>query len=236
MPDEREVARYREAFAAGAGRPAPESCPPPERIWEAVRGEAASDVLREVLDHVAECPDCAEEWRLAAALEDEEREDSETETDTVPGRTGAGWRVPRWAAAAAVAVLALGVASIWWSRSGLDGAGEQPAPVYREDPGAAAAGAIESRLPEDEPLSRDEPVLRWTAVEDEDDGAAYDLLVSTGDLDPVADVTGLAEPEYRIADEALEDLPAGTELLWQVEATTAEGRRITSPTFVTRLE
>lgn len=239
MPDERELAGLREAFAAGAGRPEPDACPPPERIWDAVRGEASAEAVREVLDHVARCPDCSEEWRLAAAFEDKGLEEAETETEAAPdrarsGRTHAGWRVPRWAAAAAVAVLVLGVAAIWWSQPGTD----QPAPVYRDDPGAPAAGTIESRLPEDEPLSREEPVLRWTAAggEGDGDGATYDLLVSTGDLEPVTDATGLTEPEYRISAEALKGLPADTELLWQVEATTPEGRRISSPTFVTRLE
>jgi len=65
----------------------------------------------------------------------------------------------------------------------------------------------------------------------------HDVLVSTEDMaGSVAEATGLTEPEYRLPGEALESLPSGATIFWQVEATTPEGGRIASVTFVTKIE
>jgi len=224
-----EVARLREAFAAGTGRPAPEACPAPGRLWEAAAGDLPADELRTVVDHLAECPDCSEEWRLALAVR-EETEERVRHPEPAAAPSARWSALPRtvrqWAAAAAVAVIGLGLAGVWWSQQqGPDG----PA-VYRD----AEDVAIESLLPEGEPLSREEPVLHWSAGPE---GSTYDVLVSTEDTaDFVAEATGLAEPEYRLPDEALESLPSGATIFWQVEATTPEGGRIASVTFVTKIE
>jgi len=221
--DRAEVERLREAFAAGSGRPAPEACPAPGRLWEAAAGELPADELRTVIDHLAECPDCSEEWRLALAVR-EETEDRVHRPELVASSWGR--RARQWAAAAAVAVIGLGLAGVWWSQQqGPDG----PA-VYRD----AEDVAIESLLPEGEPLSREEPVLHWSAGPE---GSTYDVLVSTEDMaGSVAEATGLTEPEYRLPGEALESLPSGATIFWQVEATTPEGGRIASVTFVTKIE
>jgi hypothetical protein len=240
-PDEQEVARLREAFAAGSGRPAPRSCPPAERIWEAVEPpEGSVDGNREVIDHVAACPDCAEEWRLALALRREEEAEAEDGARARGAERVARPRVlrfPAWAAAAAVALLALGVAGIVW----LQAPAESPSPVYRAG-GEAAGETIESLLPEGEPLPRSEPVLRWTPVpggttNDATRGTVYEVVVSGEDLlSRIAEASGLEEPRYRIPDDVLEDLPDGFQIHWNVEATTADGVRITSPTFITPIE
>lgn len=228
--DPAEVARLRETFADGSGRPEPEACPEPDRLWEAVAGELPADELRTVVDHLAACPDCSEEWRLALAVRREAEEEARRhEPAAAPFAPSARWggRARRWAAAAAVAVIGVGLAGVWWSRQG--GPGEPI--VYRQ----GEEVAIESLLPEGEPLSRDEPVLRWSAGPE---GSTYGVLVSTEDplAGSLAEAAGLAEPEYRIPAEALDGLPSGARILWQVEATTAEGQQITSPTFISTIE
>jgi len=243
-PSEQEIARLREAFAADSDRTAPDPvkdpCPAPERIWDALDGALGPEALREIVDHVAVCPACAEEWRLAITFR-EEAVNEESEDGAAPAPGGRGLdpvdlpgrrlQVPAWLAAAAVAVLALGLGGIWWStaRSGVPGATQ--APVYRQ----ATEQQIDSLLPEGKPLSRAEPVLRWTTGPE---GSVYDVVVSTEDLaaPPIAEASGLTEARYRIPADALAGLPAGAELLWQVDATTPDGKRISSKTFETRLE
>ena len=58
--EEGELARMRRAFAS-LSQPAPEpaACPPPEKIWEAVRGELPPAQTREIVTHMAACPACA---------------------------------------------------------------------------------------------------------------------------------------------------------------------------------
>ena len=43
-------------------------CPHPERIWDAVRLQASLDERLKIIDHLAECPTCAEAWKIAAEL------------------------------------------------------------------------------------------------------------------------------------------------------------------------
>lgn len=233
--DPAEIARLRETFAAGSGRPVPEECPEPGRLWEGAAGELPADELRTVIDHLAACPDCSEEWRLALAVREEaedqaRRPEAAAAASTASAERRARWgalprTARRWAAAAAVAVIGLGLAGVWWSQQqGPDG----PA-VYRQ----GEEVAIESLLPEGESLSREEPVLRWSAGPE---GSTYDVLVSTEELATVAEAAGLTEPEYRISGDALEGLPSATRILWQVEAVTPDGNRIASATFVTELE
>src|SRR5262245_37567085 len=42
--------------------------PLPERIWDAVRLSGPLDERLEIIDHLSECPTCAEAWSLAAEL------------------------------------------------------------------------------------------------------------------------------------------------------------------------
>jgi hypothetical protein len=61
----------REAFRSLAdGASSPDTCPPSSRFWEAQRGEVSSEDARELMDHVASCPSCAQAWRLARELDD----------------------------------------------------------------------------------------------------------------------------------------------------------------------
>jgi hypothetical protein len=215
----------REAFQARTGGPPPgTACPEPGRIYDAARGELPPGKTREVVEHLALCPDCAEAWRLAAAFEEE----AGAAAEPAPATIRAPWR-PRLLPVAATLVAAALAAGLWWSVVTVP----EQAPVYR----AAGEAEIVSLLPEGEPLSREEPVLRWEVAEPgAPEGTTYDLLVSTSELELVAEASDLEEPRYELPEEALADLPSGAELLWRVEAITPDGRRITSPTFVTPIQ
>lgn len=63
--------RLRAAFQslAEGSRPTDE-CPAPSRFWDAQRGDVSAADARQLMDHVASCPSCAEAWRLARELDD----------------------------------------------------------------------------------------------------------------------------------------------------------------------
>src|SRR5690349_6858129 len=104
-----ELARLRTAFAAPAGKaaPEPEACPPSDTFWLAVRGELRPGELRGILDHIATCPACAEDWRIAMAFEEESRTAA---TNAVANRPANGktWHRGWMAAAAAILVAVIG--------------------------------------------------------------------------------------------------------------------------------
>jgi hypothetical protein len=57
-----------------AGDPAPASaptCPEPDELWAASRGESAPERVAELVDHAAACPACARELWLALAVDEE---------------------------------------------------------------------------------------------------------------------------------------------------------------------
>lgn len=214
--DDADLERLREAFAAPAGPPPnPDACPSPERIWAAARGELSASEVREVIDHTIACAACAEDWRLAAALDREARAaDGVAET-----RTASSLRSPfgrPWLSAVA-AIFVLGIVVVI---PGLRK--DDPAPIYRGED-----GAIQPLLAPGEALPREGAVLRWAGPP----GAVYDVQVTTEDLHVIAKAGGLETSELRIPADALRDLPAGATLLWRVEATLPDGTELASETF-----
>lgn len=224
--DTQELERLRAAFAFPDTAPDPETCPAPEAIWNAVRGELPPRELREVVEHTAACAACAEDWRLAVEVEKQSTVATRTEEpapftgNVIRGRFGA-WRT--WTAAAALAAGLLIAVGLY--RTG--GFGPQE-PTYREAPSAA----IHSLLAEGQALPRKGAVLRWSPLAG---AASYDVRISTDDLTLVDTAQGQMKAEYRIPDKALTALPAGTKLLWQVEAVFSDGTRQSSPTFTNPL-
>ena len=214
--NDQELARLRTAFAApAAAAPEPESCPAPETIWAAVRGELPRE-LREVVEHTASCEACAEDWRLAAELVRQE-----AAADSAPGKVLQG-RFGRWRPLMAAAALAAGLlVAVGIYRTGGFGPGQ---PTYRE----AESETIHSLLPADQALPRQGAALRWSPVPGAE---SYDVRISTEDLRLVLTAQGLKAPSYSIPESALASLPPGSKLLWQVEAAFPDGSRRSSPTF-----
>lgn len=205
-----EIDRLRNAFAATeATAPEPGSCPPAEEIWLAVRGELPARRVGELVDHTLACPACAEEWRLAAAFEEEH---------LTAGRAGGPMRPMQslrwWIPALAATVLAgLGVGMWQLSSPGRSG--------FREGEEAPLRALVADRAP----LPRDRFILRWEAVSG---AVSYDLSAATESLVPLANAKDLTTTEYQVAPEALAGLPAGTPVYWQITAVLADGRRVGS--------
>lgn len=209
----------KDAFAALSEGAVPrDDCPPPERLWDTLQGELSDDERRDVVDHLASCPTCAEAWRLARELV--------PDASQPLARRGYTrfWQHPVLAAAAAGGLLLVGIGIYRASISG-----SEPEPGFR----TGAQDEIRSLLPEAEPLSRDNCVLRWTSGPD---GTRYDLQVTTEDLKTVITARSLEAPEFRIPEENLMDVEAGGKLLWQVRAILPDGERLDSRTFVSVLQ
>jgi hypothetical protein len=220
--DDQELIRLRAAFAAPDPTADTPSCPAPEALWSAVRGELDPQALREVLDHVALCSACAEDWRIAAELNRQQAGASAV----TPGR-GLQGRFARWRPLAAAAALAAGLlitVGVWRAEVA------PPAPTYRE----VRHEAIRSLLPAGQALPRQDVLLRWSPVPG---AASYDVRVTTEDLfQTVASAKGTTAAELHIPASALTALPPGAKLLWQVDAVRPDGTRETSPTFTTPLQ
>jgi hypothetical protein len=216
--EEGELARMRRAFASlSQTAPAPQACPPPEKIWEAVRGGLPTGEIQAIVEHMAACPSCAEDWRLAVALQKPET----ASNVVIPAaeRFTLGRRLRSWGLAAA-AVLALAVVGVQFVRQDAGQAG------YRGD-----GETIQSLVEEGQALPRQQFLLRWSALETP--GATYDVEVSTEDLRVVASADDLREPQLLVPAASLAGLPSGTRLLWKVDAELPEGGQVSSATFVT---
>ena len=194
-------------------------CPSADEIWAALHLEVPTSERERIIDHTAECAVCAEAWQLAMEIQ---REGSTSiETVSAPGRVH---QVPLWAriAAAALVLTAGAVVFLRWQGATND-------PQLRE----GSTREIRSLLAENAPLPRDAFVLRWTGAPE---GARYDLVVTTVNLEVVADVRDLERPEYRVDPARLRSLAAGTRLLWRVVAHPPDGSTRSSPTTAVTLQ
>ena len=219
--EEGELAKLRRAFASvSQAEPVPAACPSPEQIWGAVRGELSPGEIRQIVEHTAACASCAEDWRLAVALQ---KPVGASNVVHATERFSAGRRFRNWGLAAAAA-LAVAVVGIRWQQNMID---EQA--VYRQGEQAT----IQSLVEEGRPLPRNEFLLRWSAPQ----GATYDVEVSTEDLRVVASADDLREPQFLVPASALAGLPPGTRLLWTVDAELPQGGQMRSEqTFVTTVQ
>lgn len=222
--DAQQLARLRAAFAAPGPAPYPHVCPSPETLWSAVRAELPPQQMREVVEHIALCPACAEDWRLAAELN--RQAETAVAATAAPGKILQG-RFRQWRPLAAAAALAAGLLiAVGLYRTG--GPGPQP-PAYRE----AQHAGIRSLLPAGQALPRQAALLRWSPLAGV---VSYDVQVSTEDLRTIATAKGQTAPELQIPASALSNLPPGARLLWQVDAIRPDGTHETSPTFTTPLQ
>jgi hypothetical protein len=214
--DDQELTSLRQAFAAHLDQTDPATCLTPETIWDAVHGKLQADAVRESVQHVATCATCAEEWRLARTL-GEQQEQQIAAPLPAPLRFTPRQRQWRNWGLAAAAALALSVVGLQWF---------QRPPEYRGD-----QAGVHSQLADATPLPREHFLLKWSVPAPA--GATYSVQVSTEDLRVVASAEGLKTPEYQVPASALADLPPGAKLFWKIDADLPSGSRLTSPTFVT---
>ncbi len=200
----------REAFRPDRDRgPVEGECPPAERIWMAVQGKLAEAEVRPLLDHAISCTTCDALFRLAREIAGEEARARRIRV--------ARQSVLGLAAAAAVVLVAT--------------------QLLRQPPSTAPAmrsGAAESVRSLTAPsLPRQAFVLRWSAGPPE---TRYALNVLTEDLQPLFRASGLRTAEHQVPGEALARVPSGAQVVWTVEASLPDGRRLESSAFLTRVE
>lgn len=186
-----------------------------DRIWLAVAGELPAGERRDLVERMATDAACAEAWRVAHELQ-----------RTIPGaavqQPRQAWRPPSWLAAAAVLLLAAAIVLVSRRDPSED-------TVFR-DPGRYV---IESLLPPDAALPKDAFRLRWSAGPQD---SRYQVRLTTDDLRLLVTAGDLTGPEILVDPARLADVPQGSSVLRQVEATLPTGERAVSPTFATRVQ
>jgi hypothetical protein len=214
--------RLAEAFQALAdtqGAEVPEDLR--ERIWLAVSGTLPPEERREVIERTVTDPAAAEAWRVASEMWRASQE-SVAGGDAAQAPRPAGRWAPRWLAAAAVLVLgaAIGVVSLL---------NREPGDEFRASPGFV----VESLLPAEAALPRDAFRLRWTPGPE---GSRYRVRVTTEDLRVLATAADLTDAQFAVDPAVLAGLPVNGNVFWQVDVSLPNGQRLTSPTFITRVE
>jgi len=218
---DRIVERLKRGFASleENGPAAGGDCPSPDTIWDAVHQALEPREARAVAQHLAECPGCAADWRVAMQSGEES---ASVAPASAPQRSPRRWAL---AGAAAAALLVVGGIAAYEIAGRL----ERSAPTYR----APAGEEIRSLLPDEALLPRDRAVLRWTPV---GSGTLYSGEIGRPDLTPLDVGYDLEEAEYRIPPAALEPVEPGGTVVWQVEASLPDGRRILSEAFLATIE
>lgn len=215
MSDE-EIQRLQAAWAAlPRGQPA-SGCAPPEEIWFAVEGKRSEAQVRRLLEHSISCVDCSALWRLARELNAAAR-DAATPIPLWTRARRSPWVVGGGVlAAAAVLVLAISPR------------------VVRRDVSTLRGSESEVLQPAGETvLRRAHPVLRWGGAPE---GSRYAVSVSTSDLTMLYRTGDLSNAELELPPNVLAGLPAGATIVWRVDATLPDGRRLRSRAFLSRLE
>ena len=204
-----DVARLREALAALTSKGGGSA--DPGRVFDALHGNLSAEQRRAIVDDLVLDSDAAEAWRLARELAPD------------PAVAAAARRESWvWMSIAAAAVL---VAGLTWQ---FVNPGGSPEPTYR----SVEQRTITSLLPPAAVLARAQPVLRWTALE----GARYRVRVLTPELQVLEEAGELTSPEHTLASDVLRRIPAGGEILWQVEGRIRGSGVVVSPTFSVRVE
>jgi hypothetical protein len=199
-----------------------------ERVWAAVSGTASPEERRAVIARVATEPAWAEAWRLAdelwrAAREEEPQAGASVLPFSARRSSRLGVAGP-WVglAAAAALVAALG---LWWRPRPV---GVPTPPILR-----GTQGTLQTLVPDGSRLPRGACHLRWSAGPA---GTRYVLRASSEDLVNTHVVSDLEHPEYTLPPSVLAAWPAGSRLLWQVEAWLPDGSLWRSATFTVHVE
>ena len=206
----REIEALRRAFRDGATGE-PRTAVDSETIYRAAAGTLPEPEARRLIDAMADDPDLAEAWALARELVEAERRVERPATVTAIRRPPARRFGGLWTAVAATLALAVGV-GVWRQLN--------PTPTWR---GERPEAPIHLLLDDGQRVAKTAAELRWQPTADLE-GAVYRVTVTTLDVTLVASSEDLTAPVFTIPRATLEALPAGTRLLWQVEARTVDGR------------
>ncbi|MBI3449594.1 MAG: hypothetical protein HY049_11855 [Acidobacteria bacterium] len=191
------------------------SCPPAEAIWEALRGEARPAEIESVVAHTAGCSACAEAWRLGHEF---------------AGAASAAARKPLPRRPRPWTALALAAALVVVAGLAIERALRAPEAIVTR---AGEESGIRSFIPETAVLHRQSCRLRWSQA---GPGARYLVRVGAEDLTTIATSASLDEPEYIVPEKSLGKLAPGATVVWRVEASLPDGRKLASPAFKNRVE
>jgi hypothetical protein len=204
---------------AGAG----DTCPGRDEICASAGGRGGGQD-RAVLAHLAECGACAAAWRVARELGSRADATGAAEKGSSAGvPSGRARAIPVSTRVAALAAAAVLVAAV-----GLVLRGPVPARAPSADVRASGSEWIRTLVPEDEVLSRENCLLRWTPGPT---GSTYDVRVMTESLDAVANGRGLESAELPVPAALLDKVPRHEKLVWQVTVHLPDGRRNDSRSF-----
>jgi hypothetical protein len=198
---------------------APNECPDPAELFEAASGNLSREQRMMLLDHVAQCAECTEAWRIAMELG---ARPVETKFSASNSPKRISMMPSRRLAIAASAVLTVGVGTY------LGLSMRNDAPQYRD---AAELPAPTSQVTGS--LPRDRFVLRWSPGPP---GSTYSVRLSTADLAMLLEQENIAGSEFTVPASALAQVKSGDRLLWQVELHLPNGQRIASETQVVSLQ
>jgi hypothetical protein len=189
-------------------------CPNPELLFEAASGTLEREQRLQILDHVSQCGECAQAWRLAMELG----------ARPAAGSLMAKVRTltqPQLALAAGL-LVALG-AGLYVSMPG-----HEPQAQYRDVASPLAPKSlVASKLP------RDRFLLKWSSGPQ---GSTYTVRLSTADLVPLLLKQDVSAAELLVPAETLAGVTSGDPLLWQVEVRLPNGQRVESNTYAVTVD
>ena len=209
---QREFEKLARAFAERKGMHDTSACPPAEQLFEAASGGLDREQRLKIVDHVSQCAECTQAWRLAM------------EVGARPVSSGADSgraRISNFAMAASV-ILAVGLTTYFVRQ------GPEESSQYRD---AVPRLAPVSRT--GDKLSRNSAILRWSPGPD---GSTYAVRLTTADLVLVLEKQDITSVELAVPAAVLEKMPSGEQLLWQVEVRLPDGQRIASQTYVVTID
>ncbi len=219
MIDDAKADDLKRRFRAHASADGPRGdCPDSERILKVVLGELSSRQNRAFAEHAAECPACTLGWRIA-------REYALEAGLLAPVSAGRRLAFRLWLPLGAAAAAALVGVAFLATRIQQ----EAPVPTLLR---AAPEETIEALQGDGEMLPREEFILRWSAMSE---GSRYSVRVTDARLSHLAASSPQKETEFLVPAAALASLESGAIVLWQVEATLPDGRRVVSGSFATRV-
>ncbi|RKH67489.1 hypothetical protein [Corallococcus llansteffanensis] len=197
-------------------------------VWRAVTQDLPAEERRAVIERVAADPAWAQAWRLAKAMSQAASQaDAPAKVLSLKDRREQRPRFwqerPVWGAMAAMLVVLVGAVVVVRQQQQVD-----PDRIR-----GGAAEAITSEVPEATALPRDRFVLRWSGVPQ---ATHWSVQVSSEDLKLFHRAERLEQREYTVPASVLAELPAGTRVLWQVEARLPDGSIRRGSTFVNRLQ